>query len=158
MRKSVLVLLALSLCAGIAVAGEGDAWFDMVNCGMCKNLSATPGMIENMAWNHYVIDGGMMTVAVVPDEYAEAWHTATEAMHATGQKMMAGEEMHLCGYCTSFGTILQTGKANMEVVETLAGEVTLVTSSDEATIGMIHEHAKRSMAEMEKMAAMSKSR
>ncbi|HEX9640475.1 MAG TPA: hypothetical protein VGB13_04105 [Candidatus Krumholzibacteria bacterium] len=158
MRKSILVLLALSLCAGVAVAGEGGAWFDLVNCGMCKNLSATPGMLDAMTWNHYVIDEGMMTVAVVPEQYEEAWHKAKEAMHATGQKMMAGEEMQLCGYCTSFGQILQTGKANMEVVETLAGEVTLVTSGDEATIAMIQEHAKRSMAEMEKMAAMHESR
>jgi hypothetical protein len=158
MRKSIFILLAFSLCAGIAVAGEDAPWFDLVNCGMCKNLSATPGMLDAMAWNHYVIDEGMMTVAVVPDQFEEAWHSAKEAMHAAGQKMMAGEKMQLCGYCTSFGKILQTGNANMEVVDTPAGEITLVTSGDAATIAMIQEHARRSMAEMEKMAAMPKSR
>jgi hypothetical protein len=158
MRKSLLVLLALTFCAGVATAGEGGDWFDIAGCGMCKNLGATPGMLDNVAWNHYVIDSGMMSVAVIPGEYSDAWHEAKEAMHAVGQKMMAGEEMHLCGFCTSMGAILHTGNANMEVVETTAGEVTLITSNDEATVGMIHEHAKRSMHEMKKMAEMGESR
>lgn len=157
MRKSLLVLLALTLCASAAIAEDG-AWFDLEKCGVCKHLTATPGLLEAISWDNYVIDAGMMTIAVVPAEFADAYQKAEEGMHASGEKMMAGEEMHVCGMCMSLGQIFQSGKAHMENVQTKAGHVTLVTSSDAPTVAMIQAHAKRNIDEMKKMMAPSESR
>lgn len=150
MPRTLPLLLALCLFSGLAAA-EDEPWLDLSKCGMCKNLGATPGMIEAVSWKHYAIDSGMMSVAVVPDDFDEAWHGAKEAMHAEGQKMMAGDPMELCQHCMSMGRILQTGNANMEVIQTIAGEITLLTSSDAGTIAMIQEHAKHTVAALERM-------
>ena len=157
MRKPLLILLALCLSAGFATAGDQEEWIDMANCDMCGSVAAKPEMMQKIDWSYYVIDGGMMSVCVVPDAYTEDWRAVRAAMHATGEKMMAGEKMQLCGLCTSMDQILHTDTAAMEVVETTAGEVTLITSTDAETIGMIHEHAKRLISELEKMAGASES-
>jgi hypothetical protein len=149
--KILIALSVLVLASGTSIAGDSEGWFDMVNCAMCKNLTTHEGMLDNLGWDHHLTANGMMTVTVVPEAQATAWSETRAAMMATSEKLMAGEQMHLCNFCQSFGGLLMSGKANMEEFTTIGGEVSLVTSNDPATIKSIHAHAKRTMHEMEIM-------
>lgn len=150
--KTSLVILSLFLTIGLmasVTAGEGD-WMDMESCGMCKHLGANMEMLEHMTWNHYDVKDGIMSVCTVEDAYAEAYAKASEAMGATGAKMMAGEAVPLCGMCTEMSGMMMAG-ANMEIVTTDFGNIRLVTSSDEALVTKLHAWAEKTNTEMAKM-------
>ena len=152
--KTSLVILSLFLTIGLmanVTAGEGD-WMDMENCGMCKHLGANLEMLEHMTWNHYDVKNGIMSVCTVEDDYAEAYATASKLMGETGAKMMAGEEVSLCGMCTEMSGMMMAG-ANMELVTTGFGNIRLVTSNDEAMVTKLHAWAEKSSAETAKMNA-----
>ena len=54
-----LVLACLTLTVAVATAGD-KAWFDLENCGMCKNMMAEEGLMENMKWETHAIAAGLM--------------------------------------------------------------------------------------------------
>ena len=150
--KALVISLLACLCIGLTVAEAGDEkpWFDLENCGMCKGMSSIPGLMENMTWETHVISNGMMTFTMVDAEYAKAYAKAKKMMEATGKKMMEGEKVDLCGFCSSFGSLAMAG-ANIEAVETKGGEVMLMTSADEALVKKIQAHAETSIEEFAKM-------
>jgi len=141
-----ILMLALPLSA---VAGD-MAWFDLENCGMCKNMSAEEGLMEAMTWENHLTADGMMSVTVVAHGHEEAFKRSMENMEKTGQKMMAGEKMELCGFCSSYGNLAMAG-ATIENFETAAGHVGLVTSRDPAVIKQIHAHGQKTIEEYSKM-------
>ena len=146
--RILIALSVLVLASGVSIAGDSEGWFDMVNCAMCKNLTTHEGMLDNLDWEHHLTANGMMTITVVPEAQAAAWNETRAAMAATGEKLMTGEQMHLCNFCQSFGGLVMSGKASMEEFATIGGDVTLMSSDDPATIEAIHAHAKRTMHEM----------
>ena len=75
-----------------------------------------------------------------------------KGMEKTGARLMAGEKMPLCGFCTSYGELMMAG-AVMDDVETGMGKVALMTSSDPKVVEKIHTHAERTIKEYEKMLA-----
>ena len=148
--KTFATVFVACLGLGLAVAEAGDkAWFDMENCAMCQNLSGEPGLLDHMTWENHVISNGMMSFTSVDPEYQEKYEKAKKNMEATGQKLMSGEQMNLCGSCMSFGGLVMAG-VNMEVVNIKAGEVMLMTSTDEALVKKIQDHAKKNSEEYEK--------
>lgn len=151
MKKLSFAVVALALTAGIiAVAGEEGPWFDLENCAFCKNLSAEPGMLDAMHWENHVIDEGMLTVTQVPEQYREAWARARKHMQETGEKMQAGEALHLCGFCQSYGKLLQAG-AKVEEIDGDVVKITLMTSDDPEVVKAIQAHAQRTIDEYKKM-------
>jgi hypothetical protein len=149
--KTILISLVACLCLTAAVAGAGDTpWFDPQNCDMCTAMTEQPGLMEHVTMESHAIGNGMINMATVDPKFLEAYRAASIKMAATGEEMMAGKEMKLCGCCTSMRALLKAG-ATMEMVPTMHGSVMLVTSSDEALVGKLKAHAERSTMEMEKM-------
>jgi hypothetical protein len=154
-KRSILirVVLMVALAAGVLVAGDGDkAWFDLEGCAMCKNFAAEPGLMEHIEWENHMISGGVMTVSVVDEEYQTALEHAEKNMEAVGQKLAAGEQLPLCGFCTSYGKLMMAG-VKIEQFDTKVGAVVLMTSSDPKVVEMIQQHAKHTDEEYEKLKA-----
>ena len=149
MKKVGSLLLALALCVLIApqLAAEGEQpWFDIHHCSICKNFTKEKGLLQHVKWETHVIAEGMLTVATVPAEYEEAFQRAHDGIGQTLQRLQNGEPGKLCGFCMSYGKLAMSG-ARMEEIQTSAGHIGLVTSEDPAIVAMIHEHAKRTIAE-----------
>ena len=144
---SALVVMTLAVTAG---SDKDEAWFDMENCSLCKNLMAEEGLMENMKMDSYVIATGWMMVSRVPEEYKAAHETAKKNMEKSVQKMMAGEEVYTCNFCMSYGAMMMAG-AKFENFESDGAEIMLATSTDPEVITQIQKHAKRTKMEMEKM-------
>ena len=149
-----ILMLALPLAAVAGVPGEGP-WFDLENCDMCKNMSSEEGLMEAMTWENHLTADGMMSVTVVAPGHEESYQRAMANMQKASEKMMAGEDMNLCGFCQSYGALHMAG-ANFELFETAAGEVSLVSSRDPAVIEQIHAHGQRTIDEYAKMSAGEK--
>ncbi len=141
-------LLAAPLAA--VYAGQEKPFFDLENCDMCKNMSAEKGLMDNMKWENHAIDNGLISVTTVAEGYEEAFVRSEKNMQKTGELMMNGKKMDLCGYCQSFSSLMMSG-AKMEGVETGAGHIMLVTGDNPELVKKIHAHVKRTNAEMAKM-------
>jgi hypothetical protein len=153
MKRSILLAFAtLALFATVAQAGE-KPWFDFENCVMCKHMAAEPGFFENVNWDNHVIENGALSVTTVPASFQEAYARVRGEMAKTGAQLMAGEELPVCGYCTSYLALMKTGEVNMQEVQTIGGLVTLLTSDNPELVAKIQEQTKRTITEMEKMEA-----
>jgi hypothetical protein len=152
-KRSILIRVALVvvLAAGVLVAGDqGQAWFDLEGCSMCKNFAAEPGLMEHIEWENHMISDGVMTVSIVDEEYRDAMKRAEKNMAAVGEKLAAGEQLPLCGFCTSYGKLVMAG-VKIEQVDTDFGAVVLMTSSDPKVVEMIQAHARHTDEEYEKI-------
>jgi hypothetical protein len=151
-KRSILSLLAMvALTAGLLVAAEAEQpWFDLEGCSMCKNFAAEPGLMEHIEWENHMIASGVMTVSVVAVSLKNAMERAEKNMEAVGQKLAAGEQMPLCGFCTSYGKLMMAG-VKVEQFDTKLGAVVLMTSSDPKVVEMIQAHAKHTDEEYEKI-------
>lgn len=151
-RFTTTLALVFTLVFGFSAlnAAEEGAWFDMENCGMCAPMMAEEGLMENLTWESHNISNGMMAFASAPEKYQEGFTRACAAMDELGKKMMAGEEMTLCGHCKSYSSLMGAG-ATIEKIKMKMGHVTLLTSSDEEIVTKIHAHVERTNAEMAKM-------
>ena len=153
MRKAgiLLALMAVVALAAGVVAGE-KAWFDMENCGMCKPLAAKPELMMNMVWEHHNISNGIVSVTTVPEAYMDQYTAASMEMHKTGEMLMKGEAVELCGMCTALSGIMAKG-ARPEYVTTKTGSLMLVTSDDPEVVKSLQKWAKHNTDEMAKMKA-----
>ncbi|MCH7689544.1 MAG: hypothetical protein IIA17_00685 [candidate division Zixibacteria bacterium] len=154
--KAIRIGLLLAMVVAVAafvVAGD-KPWFDLENCSMCKGMTAQEGLMENMTWDHYLTKNGMMTVGTVAEGYEEKYQASHKTMKEAVEKLKAGEEMYLCGFCTRHGELARAG-VNMERFTTKVGDVSLMTSSDEKQIEEIHAFAQKTIDELAKMAAVN---
>lgn len=150
MKTTVFCLVAcFSLFAAVAVAGE-TPWYDPQNCQMCSAITEHTGLFQHLTMETYPIGNGMISVTTADPEYLDAYRQAAEKMAMTGQELMAGKEMKLCGCCQSTMALMKAG-AVMENVPTKNGAVMLLTSNDQDVVAKIKAHAERSIMEMEKM-------
>ena len=152
------LLLAMVVAVAAFVVAEDKPWLDLENCAMCTGMMAQEGLMDNMTWDHYLTKNGMMTVTTIADGYKEKYEASHKTMMETEEKMKAGEEMYLCGFCTRHGELAQAG-VNKEHFSTKAGEVSLMTSTDEKQVGEIHAFAQKTIDELAKfMAAESEAK
>ena len=112
---------AAALCltvAAVALASPtaNQSWFDLENCSACKAMVAEPGLMEHMQWENHVIATGCMSVTVVDPDYAEPFARAQKNMGEVFAKVMQGEDLPLCGLCSSMGELHAMG-ASMESME-----------------------------------------
>ena len=153
MKKSVamLTLAVVLLGAGAALAGE-QAWIDLENCAMCKNLTTDMDLFQHMTWDTYLLANGMMEVTTYPAGYDERFKKLMATFEQCGQKMASGEQMPMCGMCSSYGQLMMSG-AQMDQQQTRAGWVTVMTSQDPKVVAMIRTHGQRTIDEMAKWEA-----
>jgi hypothetical protein len=144
-----------ALVLPLTVLGAEGEWFDLENCAMCKNLSAEEGLMDHVEWETHLINNGMLSVTMVDPDYQQAFKRAMVNMQETSKKLMSGQQLHLCGFCNSHGALYRAG-ATMEDVKTDVGLISLITASDTKTVEMIHQHAKRTIDEYEKLKAAEK--
>ncbi len=135
--------LALLVAVGFTNGGE-KAWFDIENCAMCKNFAAQEGLMDNVDWETHKISNGMLTVTKIASGYEEKFQKAAMAMQATATELQSGEQMHLCGFCTSYGELMMAGVSS-DTIESEIGVIQLVTSNDKAVVKKIHEHAQHTI-------------
>ncbi len=156
--KTILIL-ALVAFAVPALAGDPhqhpmktkSGWFDMENCGFCKNLVKDPALLEHMQWESHILPNGSLSITVVEPAYAASYAEAMGAMQALGQKMHSGEvdasKVTMCGHCAAYGGLMMAG-ANFQEVDGEAADVMLITSADPQVIAKIHEFTNRTNQEM----------
>lgn len=149
--KRILMILSLValIAASVSFAGEG-AWFDMENCAMCTNLSSNPELMMNISWEQHPISNGVIAVSTVDEKYVEAYRKAHAAMVETGMRMQKGEKLEMCGSCMALGKCMMKGP-NQEYVETLHGDVWILTSDDAELVAELQAWAARNTEEMAKM-------
>lgn len=153
--KTLATVLLIGLAAMVwadDTEKEETPWFDLETCGMCSHLAAEEGLLEHMQWKTYKTATGMMSITTVDEGYEGKFKNAQSQMQESGEKLMQGEKMPLCGMCQSFGALHGTGKVEWESWETPAGYVTMMSATDPEIIEMIHEHAQHTIDAMADMA------
>jgi hypothetical protein len=149
MFKSSLCLVVLLVFAGGSVqAQESAKWFDLENCEMCKCLGEHKELMSVMKMDIKTFSNGMLMIVTVPEEQKELLAQCREEMKKKSQSITADTKM--CGFCHSFGELMMAG-AKVEELDTVAGPITIITSDDPELVQKIHQHAKRSIEEHEKM-------
>ncbi len=146
------LLLAMVIAVAAFVVADDKPWFDLEKCEMCTGMMAQEGLMENMTWDHYLTKNGMMTVTTIADGYKEKYEASHKTMMETVEKLKAGEEMYLCGFCTRHGELAKAG-VNKEHFSTKAGKVSLMTSTDKKIVEEIHVFAQKTIDELAKMEA-----
>ena len=141
--KSTLAIV-LVLIATVAFAGSNDPWVDMKGCPICTNVSSEEGLMENMIWEHHLTATGAMTVSTIKPEFQPQFAQAKVRMKELMGKVVAGEEIQVCGYCSSIASLLKGG-AKAENIVTEASDIMLISSTDEATIAKIRAHAQKTI-------------
>ncbi len=121
---------------------------------MCKPIMKTEGLMENMTRESYQIANGMIRIFNVTEGYEDKFHRCYEEMMASWQKMIVGEDMHLCGLCRAYVAAWDES-IRMETIKTSTGEISLITSTNPETVAKLHEIVKRSAEEMALMMASS---
>jgi hypothetical protein len=154
MRMGVAVALCI-LVAAVVWAGDPSSeqsWLDLENCSMCKNMAAEEGLMEHMQWDTHMVATGYMSITTVDPEYEEAYQRSHAAMMKVWERMEGGEQLPLCGYCTSMGKLHAAG-AEFDEIDSRGQHIMLVSATDPETVEMIQAHAKRTLDEYAKMSA-----
>lgn len=152
MKKTIVALFAFACLSTVAIADhhEGGSWFDMEKCGMCKHMAGHQELMMSMKWETHLIDNGMMSIATIPDQHKATMESVHQKMKAAAEQLKAGKEMHLCGFCDSYGKLMDAGAKEQEI-ETEFGMVALLTSDQPELADKIKKHAKRTQREYKAM-------
>ena len=155
-RLSIALVVAALAVVGSAglITAEETQWFDLT-CGICKNMAAEEGLMDNLKWETHLIENGSLSVMQIAKGYQEKMERAHKHMTEAGEKLKSGEQMHLCGFCQSYGKLMMSG-VKTEEIDTAAGHISLMTSEDAAVVKQIQAHAQRTIDEYEKWQAESK--
>lgn len=150
MKKSLVAAICIALISAACVYGQEEKtqtsakWFDMENCAICKNMAKEKGLMEHVKWEAYLLDNGMMSIAVVPENMRESMDRAHVAMKATAKKLESGESMNLCGFCQSYGELVMAGAKKQEM-KTIGGDVMFITSDNPEIVKKIHAHTEKTI-------------
>ncbi len=147
MKSAFLLVVCLLFVVSARVQAQ-DNWFDMENCEICQALSENPDVMEHLKFDIKTIDNGMVMVMAIPEEHKAMLDEAHAKMKEAAENIDADSQ--LCGFCKSYSALMESG-AKIEELDTVVGQITLVTSDDASVVAKIHEHAKRSQVEHEKM-------
>ena len=156
MKKTLLTLLAVAmLSTNVFAVDDGDdtQWFDMMSCGICQHMQPILPHMQKFKWDSKATKHGLITITIVPDDLKEQWGKCKTSMDATIKELESGKEVKCCGFCQSFGSLIEAG-AEKEEIKTAAGEIMLLTSNDPKVVKKIHAHVKKTEAEKAKMEKM----
>ena len=142
-RSLCLSLLVLCQFAGMSMAQEKDEkWMDLENCDFCKQFAAQKELMQHMQWETHIIENGFLSIYVIPDEYKPAMKEMEEGMDKTVMKIQQGEQVTMCPHCQAYGEFMMSG-CKMEELDTVGGQISMVTSSDPDMIAKLHAHARK---------------
>lgn len=148
MKKLMLTIVALAtLTAGVAQAEHHEPWFDLENCGMCKNLMKDRELFSAMQWETKLFANGLIEITTVPAAYEERFDQLMADMEAAGARMMAGEKMPLCGMCQSYGKLMMAG-VSMDQMQAGEAHISVISSRDPDTVELIREHGRTTIEQM----------
>ncbi len=147
--------LLLMLVAPAAFGGEKAPFVDMLGCPICQNVSNEKGLMENMKWEHHLTGTGVITVSTVKPEYQPQFDRAKAGMLDLVGKVLAGEEMDICSYCTSVTSLVMEG-AKVDHITTHGADVMVVSSTEEELIQKIHKHGRQAIDFVKSASASSK--
>jgi hypothetical protein len=147
MRLTILTLFIAALALSFCYAADEGSWFDMQNCEYCKHLLEDPQLMNNMTWEHKSISNGMISIAKVQPAYLESYKKARAKMDAVSQRIMGGENVHICNMCKGMLSIQKAG-ANMNLVESDNVFIAVTTAENPEVVGMIHSWGERTNREM----------
>lgn len=159
--KSFLTVAILALTASWATltcaAPPDEAMMaEMEKCAVCKHLAANPALLQNMSWETFKIDNGMLCVMSAPKEMKSELEALGQKMDAEMEKIkadkLAGKEVEVCALCASMGELMETGAKEQEI-KTATGMIHLMTSADPAVVAKIHANADKAIAMQKQMAA-----
>lgn len=136
----------------VHVGAAQERWFDLKGCGICQHMANQEGLMQHIQCDVHPISQGMVMILTIPAEYVAKMDKAKQEMAATVARLQKGESVPLCGFCMSYGNLMQKG-AKLEEFKTPTGVVTLVTSSDPEVIRLIQAHANRTADEHKDMEA-----
>jgi hypothetical protein len=126
----------------------------MKRCEVCKVLAEKPVLMEHMRWETHKIDNGMLCVASVSEEHKKDFDAAHKKMMQCIAKVTAdqkaGKKVQLCSFCVGMGDLMKAG-AKQQEINTATGAISLITSSDPATVEKIHAQADKAIAEQKKL-------
>ncbi len=150
----VLSFVALLLvAAGSSFAGDEKPFFDMVNCTFCKHLMDDPQLMPNLAWEHFKIANGLVTMTTVEDDaLMPAYKACCAKMEEAGKQMQTGQMLPMCGMCTQMGTLIMKG-VKWEQFTSKHGDISLMTSDNPEVVKEIHALADRIEVEYKKYEA-----
>ncbi len=154
-------VFSTSICGAVAAQDEKEkdkeiAWFDMDHCEICKNFASIKNSMHRIKWENHLLDDGMISVSVVPDDMKEDMAKAEAGIQATVAKLQQGEQLDMCGHCHYMGKMMMSG-AKFKALKTVGVDISIVTSSDPEVVKEIHVFAKQSKIEHEKMLKKIKS-
>jgi hypothetical protein len=132
------------------------AWFDVDHCDICKNMASMKTDMHKIKWDVKMLDDGMLMVSVVPKKMKAEMDKAQVGVQATVKKLESGEKLDLCGFCQSYGNLMEMG-ADIEDVELVGVNVTIIRSTDPEVVKKIQAFGKQSKTEHNKMLAKIKS-
>ena len=154
-----LAILALSVnWATLICAAPPDEAMkaDMEKCAVCKHLAANPALLQNMSWETFKIDNGMLCVMSAPKEMKSELEALFQKMEAEMERIkadkLAGKEVEVCALCASMGELMETGAKEQEI-KTATGMIHLMTSADPAVVQKIHASADQAIAMQKHMAS-----
>ena len=150
------LLVSTSLCAVATVQDEEKkekeeiAWFDMDHCEICKNMASMKHDMHKIKWETEMLDDGIITVSVVPDDMKAEMEKAEAGVEKTVARLEQGEQLKMCGFCQNYGKLMALG-AKFKDIKTVGVNIGLVTSTDPEVVKEIHAMGKRSKIEHGKM-------
>jgi len=131
------------------------AWFDMDHCAICKNMASMKDDMHKIKWDVHMLDNGMLMVSVVPRKMKEGMAKAGEGVKKTVKRLESGEQLDLCGFCQSYGGLMEMG-ADIKELKSVGVDITVITSSDAEVVKKIQAFGKKSKVEHKKMLAQMK--
>jgi hypothetical protein len=137
-------IIILILIAAVAFAGDNAPWVDMKSCPICMNVSSEEGLMEGMTWEHHLTATGVIIVSTIKPEFQHKFDRAKSAMKELLGKVVSGEKIQVCGYCSSLSSLLKEG-AKAENIITKSSDIMLISSTDEKMIARIHTHTQKTI-------------
>lgn len=131
------------------------AWFDMEHCEICKNMASMKDQMHKIKWEIHMLENGMVSIAIVPEDMKEEMAKAEQGVMQTVSKLEQGEQLHMCGYCNSYGKLMSMG-AKFQKIKSLGVDLSIVTSDDAEVVKEIQAMGKKAKVEHEKMLKRAK--
>jgi len=150
MKTLLTTASLLVLTFAVAAAAPTGAWLDLESCAMCKTLTDDQELFENMVWDNQLFANGMVEITTVPIHFEKRFEKLMGKMQATGNRMMAGEQLPMCGMCLSYGKLMMAG-ATMDRMQSGNSHITVISSRDPQVVELIRTHGQTTIDEYAKM-------
>lgn len=155
------MVLALAV---VAVAGEDKVkadkpWFDLENCSFCREFSKQPGLLEHSHSEYHNLKNGVISVFYVDPGFDDELAAAMTGMNAVAANMGPDKPMPaMCEHCAVYGGLRSNPLVQMEDIQSGDRYISVMTSSDAATVAQLQAFGKKNNEEQKKFEESMKKR